>query len=129
MSYAAATSAYRDMEVLSASPGRLVVIVYDFLLVNLRRTGIAIDTNNVELFSVSIGKSQEALAELMGELDMEQGGQIAKELCALYAFFISSLIDVAGTKNRRLLARITAQVTDLRDAFAQITTMAIASAA
>ena len=73
MSYAAATSAYRDMEVLSAPPGRLVVIVYDFLLVNLRRTGIAIDSHNAELFSVSLGKSQDALVELMGELDMEFG--------------------------------------------------------
>jgi flagellar secretion chaperone FliS len=129
MSYAAATSAYRDMEVLSAPPGKLVVIVYDFLLVNLRRTGIAIDTANAELFSVSIGKSQDAIAELMGGLDMERGGKIANDLRALYAFFLSSLIDVVRTKDRRLLTRITAQVTDLRDAFAHIASTQIASAA
>jgi flagellar secretion chaperone FliS len=129
MSYAAATSAYRDMEVLSATPGRLVVIVYDFLLVNLRRTGIAIEANNVELFSSSLGKSQDALAELMGELDMEKGGQIAKELGALYAFFIGSLIDIATTKDRRQLARITAQVTELREAFAQVVAAQNANAA
>ncbi|MEO8620961.1 MAG: flagellar export chaperone FliS [bacterium] len=129
MTYAAATSAYRDMEVLSATPGKLVVIVYDFLLVNLRRTGIAIDTANAELFSVSVGKSQDAIAELMGGLDMERGGKIANDLCALYAFFLSSLIDVVRTKDRRLLTRITAQVTDLRDAFAHIANTNIASAA
>jgi flagellar biosynthetic protein FliS len=118
MSYAAATSAYRDMKEFSAPPGRLVV--YDFLLANLRRTGIAIDTNNVELFSASIGKSQEALAELMDEIDMERGGRTERETGALYAFFISSLIDVGSTKDRMLLSRITAQVTELRDEFAQI---------
>src|SRR2546430_702253 len=94
MSYGSASSAYRDMEVLSAPPGRLVVIVYDFLIVHLRRTAIAIDTANVELRSESLGKAQAALAELMGDLDMERGGAIAEQLCALYAFFISSLIDV-----------------------------------
>jgi flagellar secretion chaperone FliS len=128
MSYAA-QSAYRDIEVLSASPARLVVIVYDFLLVNLRRTSIAIDTKQAELFSVSIGKSQDALAELMGELDMDRGGQIARELGALYGFFLRSLIDVAMTKDARLLARVTAQVTDLRDAFAEIAASQTATAA
>ena len=128
MSYTAQT-AYRDMEVLSASPARLVVIVYDFLLVNLRRTDIAIETRKAELFSVSLGKSQDAIAELMGELDMERGGQIARELGALYGFFLSTLIDVARTKDRKLLARITAQVTELRDAFAEIAATQTANAA
>jgi flagellar protein FliS len=128
MSYTA-QAAYRDMEVLSASPGRLVVIVYDFLLVNLRRTGIAIDTNKPELFSTSLGKSQDALAELLGELDLERGGQIASELAALYGFFLASLIDVAKTKDRQLLARITTQVTVLRDAFAEIAAAQPANAA
>jgi flagellar protein FliS len=129
MSYAAASSAYRDMEVLSASPGRLVVIVYDFLLVNLRRASIAIETGNVELRAISIGKAQDAIAELMGELDMDRGGAIARELAALYGFFLNSLIDVSQTNDRRLLGRITTQVTELRDAFAQISTLTAASAA
>lgn len=129
MNYGSAASKYRDMEVLSAPPGRLVVIVYDFLIVHLRRTGIAIDTGNLELRSESLGKAQDALAELMGGLDMERGGEIAKQLGALYAFFISSLIDVGRTNDTRLLARITAQVTDLRDAFAQISVMSSANAA
>ncbi len=129
MSYGSASAAYRDMEVLSAPPGRLVVIVYDFLLVHLRRTAIAIDMNNVELRSESLGKAQAALAELMGDLDLERGGEIGKQLSGLYAFFIRSLIEVGQTKDRQLLGRITGQVTELRDAFAQISVTASASAA
>ena len=129
MSYGSVSSAYRDIEVLSAPPGRLVVIVYDFLIVHLRRTAIAIDMNNVELRSESLGKCQDALAELMGNLDMARGGAIAGQLSGLYAFFIKSLIDVAQTNDRRLLDTISKQVTELRDAFAQITVMSSASAA
>ena len=55
MSYTSASSAYRDIEVLSAPPGRLVVIVFDFLIVHLRRTSIAIEMGNVELRSESGG--------------------------------------------------------------------------
>lgn len=129
MSYAAATSSYRDMEVLSASPGRLVVIVYDFLLVNLRRTDIAINSGNAELFAVSLGKAEDGLAELMGGIDRERGGAIAEELVALYSFFLGSLIDIRVSKNRALLTRVTSQVYQLRDAFAEIAATPNASAA
>ena len=129
MSYGSASSAYRDMEVLSASPGRLIVIVYDFLLVNLRRTSIAIDMSNVELRSASLGKAQDALGELMGNLDLERGGNIAKELVALYSFFIGALVEVGRLNDKRLLAQITAQVSELRAAFAQITATSSQSAA
>ncbi len=128
MSYAAASS-YRDMEVLSAPPGRLVVIVYDFLLVHLRRTGIAIDTGNTPLFSVSIGKAEDGLSELMGGIDRERGGSVADELVALYSFFLGALVDIRATKNRALLARVASQVNVLRDAFAEIAAAPNASAA
>ncbi len=129
MSYAAATSAYRDNDVLSASPGRLVVIVYDYLLVSLRRAAIALDTNNVDLRIESLGRSRDALCELLGGLDMEQGGAIARDLSGLYTFYIAELMDVSGSIDAKKLSRITAQITDLRDAFAQITAPATASAA
>lgn len=129
MTHAAAPSTCREMDVSSASPERLGTNVYDFLLVNLRRAGIAIDTNNVELVSASVGTSQEVLAELMGAPDMEQGVQIARELGAPYAFFIGSLIGIARRKDRRRLSRITAEVTELRDASAQVSTTRAANAA
>jgi flagellar secretion chaperone FliS len=129
MSYAAATSAYRDNDVLSASPGRLVVIVYDYLIVSLRRASIALDTNNVELRIESLARSRDALCELLAGLDMEKGGAIATDLSALYSFFIGELIGIGFSYDAKKLARITAQITELRDAFVQITTPATASAA
>jgi flagellar protein FliS len=129
MSYAAATSAYRDNDVLSATPGRLVVIVYDYLLVSLRRASIAMDTNNAELRIESLGRSRDALCELLAGLDMEKGGQIAKDLSGLYTFFIAELMDIGRTYDAKKLARIAGQITELRDAFVQITMPATASAA
>jgi flagellar protein FliS len=129
MSYAAATSAYREMEVLSASPSQLVLIVYDYLLVQLRRTEIAIQTNKVELRSQSLTNCWNALAELMCGLDMERGGSLAVQLRSLYAFFSAELIDVGRTSDRKRLASVTAQVGELRDAFARTGETHAASAA
>src|SRR5258708_11542460 len=117
------------MDVLSASPAQLIVIVFDHLLVQLRRTGIAIETGNVDLRSVSLGRSQDALAELMGGLDMERGGELSKQLQSLYAFFIAELIDVGRYNDKGRLERITKHVSELRDAFSQISARQTASAA
>ena len=129
MTYAAASSTYREMEVLSATPGRLVVIVYDYLLVHLKRASIAIETKNVELRSESLSKAQLAAAELMRGLDIERGGEMSLQLAALYSFFLTSLIDVGRKNDAKLLARITHQVGELRSAFAEISVTQAASAA
>ena len=129
MSYAATSSAYREMEVLSASPGQLVVMVYDFLLVQLRRTRIAIETHDVELRCTSLAKSQNAITELVGGLNMEEGGDIARNLKSLYLHFLKELIDISRTGDMTRLACISAQVAELRDAFAQVTVRQTATAA
>ena len=65
MSYASAAVAYREREVLSAAPGRLVVMVFDHLLVNLRRARIAMEANNVQVRVEAIAKAREAAMELL----------------------------------------------------------------
>jgi flagellar protein FliS len=129
MSYAKATAAYRDNEVLSATPGRLVVIVYDYLIVQLSRAAIAIDSNNVELRIVSLENALNAVGELLGGLDIEKGGTIARDLSGLYSFFFARLVDVGRTCDKATLLRIITQVSELRESFAQISTTQSATAA
>lgn len=129
MSYADASSAYRQMEVFSASPGQLVVMVYDYLQVQLARLDIALETKDVELRSLAISRANAAIVELVSGLDLERGGALGKQLGSLYRFFISELIDIGRYSDRQRLARITVQVTELRTAFAEISTRPAASAA
>jgi flagellin-specific chaperone FliS len=60
---------------------------------------------------------------------MEKGGKIAKDLSGLYTFFMAELVDIGMAPDAKKLARIAAQVTDLRDAFAQIATLPAVSTA
>lgn len=119
MSYATAAAGYRDMDVLTASPARLVVMVYDHCLVSLRRAQLAIENGNVELRVASLGKAREALTELQGTLDLDAGGEIARNLASLYAFLLVELMDVGFRVDARRLTRVTAMVAELREAFAQ----------
>jgi flagellar protein FliS len=120
MTYSNAAVAYREREVLTASPAQLVVIVYDHLLVNLRRARMAHDARNNEVRVESIAKAREAISELLVTLDVERGGEMAQGLRSLYAFVLSELVDAGMRHDAARLDRITKMVSELRDAFATL---------
>ena len=117
MSYA---QQYRDVSVLSASPGQLVVMLYDNLLVGLRRTRMAMEAGNTELRGQHLGKCRNIIAELLSTLDHQKGGEVAANLSALYAFFLNELLDLGRASDVARLDRVTGCVQELRDAFSQI---------
>ncbi len=119
MTYHHAAASYREREVLTATPGKLVIIVYDYLLMQLRRTQVAMDAGNAELRVESTARARAALGELMATLDTEAGGgALARQLGGLYAFFITELMDLGLSADSSKLERISMLVLELRSAFA-----------
>lgn len=118
MSYATHANTYREMEVLSASPGQLVVMLYDHLLVTMRRARLVMDSNP-ELRGTLLEKARSVVAELLSTLDVEAGGDVAKSLSGLYTFFFGEMVDLALKPDVARLDRVTAMIGELRDAFAQ----------
>jgi flagellar protein FliS len=120
MSYASQASAYRDREVLTASPARLVVLLFEHAHSNLLRARRAVQTNNVQERVAAVGKAREAIMELMATLNMEQGGQIAQNLRSLYVFVLTELSDVARRPDGARLEAVIRVVSELHTAFATI---------
>ena len=120
MTYAQQSTRYREMEVLSASPGQLVVILYDHLLASLRRARLAIEGNNVEQRVAYLDKSRAAVTELLVTLDQAKGGAIATNLRSLYSWILTELLDIGMRPDVHRLDKVIAIAGELRDAFAQI---------
>jgi len=112
-----AASAYREREVMTASPARLVVLVYDFVLSNLHRAKAAGEVNNLSARLEALNQSKAGLMQLVSSLDLEKGGAMAANLRAIYGFAYSQLIDEARRPDAHRLERITTIVSELRDAF------------
>jgi flagellar protein FliS len=123
MAYGKQAARYREMEVLSATPGQLVVILYDHLLLTLRRTHVAMEAKAHEERMLQLDKARAALTELLVTLDLERGGEIARNLSALYSFLLGELIQVGVSGSMERLDRIIGIVSELRDAFAHIATL------
>lgn len=108
---------YRETEVLSATPGELVVLVYDHLLGSLLRCRGAIAAKDIEGRLAEVGRARDAVSELLATLDREKGGAVASQLAGLYAFFLRELSTLGVEPQVDRLDRIVAMVRDLREAF------------
>lgn len=118
MSYQSVANAYRESDVLSASPARLLIITFDFLLSQLTRAKVGIETKRPEIALPAIDKSRQAVGELLASVDPHHGGELAHRLTSLYAFILAELVEVGRTPDAKRLARNTQLIQDLRDAFA-----------
>ncbi len=105
------------MEILSASPERLVVIVFEQLVVNLERARIAMERNDIELRVVALRRARGLVSELLGTLDFERGGSIARQLSDLYQFMLVELVDVGTRGDLRTMKKLVSIASHLRDGF------------
>ena len=85
---------YRDQEILTASPVRLVAMLYDKAVTCLHDTVAAIEAGDIERRYKSSTRAIEIITHLALTLDMERGGQIAQNLEQLYRFMLKHLLDV-----------------------------------
>jgi flagellar protein FliS len=105
------------MEIHSASPERLLVIVFEQLVVNLERGRIAMERQDVELRVTSLRRARGLVAELLSTLDFEQGGPLAVELADLYQFLLAELVDIGKRGDLRTMRKLVNIATQLRDGF------------
>ena len=125
MGYTQAYNAYKETNVKTASQGRLVVLLYEEAVrqLTLASSLFSEDSNlpvqNIERFGKSILKSQEIITELQVSLDMEKGGEIAKNLMALYIFFNRQLTDANIKKDKAIVESILKMMSELCESWRQ----------
>jgi flagellar protein FliS len=112
------------MEFHAASPERLVVIVFEQLVVNLERARIVMerkdlkDTKDLEVRVASLRRARNLVGELLATLDFEKGGRIAVQLADLYQYMLYELVDIGQRGDVVTLKKLVNIATSLRDGFA-----------
>jgi flagellar protein FliS len=129
MSYSKQATRYRETEVLTATPGQLVVLLYDHLLLSLRKARVAMEARDSETQSECLEKGRNVLTELLVTLDRERGGEVAANLGALYSFLLGELVQVGIRPDVARLDRVAHMISELREAFAQVSATAAVTAA
>ncbi len=123
MAFNQAYAAYQKTNVTTASQGRLVVLLYEAAVKNLNAALGFLDAEDnikpgdIENFTKMIQKTQAIISELEVSLDMQQGGDIAKNLMSLYLYFNSELTSVSFNHSSEKIRFIKNMMTELLGAW------------
>jgi len=79
---------------MTASPARLVVMLYDRAIQSLNEAIKAIETGDIERRWKANKNASEIITHLAMTLNFEEGGQIALNLNDLYRFMLTTLVNV-----------------------------------
>ena len=112
--------AYRTSSVLTASPGQLVVMLYDGARRFLTQAAVAMGDKDVLASHNKLTRAENIIRHLRNTLDMEQGGQIAERLNSIYTFSLSHLRQARFDQDPRKLDEVNELLGKLRESWAAI---------
>ena len=112
--------AYRDSAVLTAPPERLVVMLYDGARRFLHQAAAAMREGQIEASHVKLRRAENIIAHLRDTLDLEQGGQIAARLQAIYTFCLRHAMQARFDRDAAKLDQISQLLGALRESWAAI---------
>ncbi len=116
------SDAYLTSSIATASPERLVLLLYDGALAAVSRAAAAMTgcaPDRVERIHNELSRAQAIVVELRASLDRAQGGDIARNLDALYAYYVELLIGANVRKDPAGLDVVREGLAGLRDAWAR----------
>jgi flagellar protein FliS len=118
--------AYRANSVLTASPGQLVLMMYDGALrsLALAREAFAHPPENVrrlEIINHQLLKAQNIIAELAATLNLDAGdGKFAREMQRLYDYYTRRLVEANLRKQVEPVIEVERLLGDVRNAWAEM---------
>jgi flagellar protein FliS len=116
-------SAYLKNQVMSASPAQLILCMYDGLIrfLSAAHGGFSeADTQKrFETIHNNLIRSQNILTELESSLDLQNGGEIAGQLSALYRFCGDTIRKANSFKDPVAIKHVIHMISELREAWSK----------
>lgn len=117
--------AYRSSTVLTASPGQLVLMMYDGALKALGQAREAFarpedDIRRIEIINSQLIKAQNIIGELQDTLNLEAGGEFAATLRRLYDYYNRRLVEANLRKQAEPIIEVERLLGELRGAWAEM---------
>jgi flagellar secretion chaperone FliS len=115
-----ANISYREAAVRGASPVRLVICLYQQAIEDLRRAVIALEKRDAEARTRAINHALVVIGQLQGTLDMERGGDVAKNLDRFYNVVRAGLVDAQFKQSAAILTQQIAQLVLVHEAWLEV---------
>jgi flagellar secretion chaperone FliS len=124
MNYAIHAKAYRQIATQTATPGQLVLMLYDGAIGFLERALVGFQNDDPlecnQTIHNNLVRAQAIIQELNFALNMEAGGELSATLRRLYQYFDERLHESNLTKKPGGVRDVVRRLTVLRDAWAEM---------
>ncbi len=124
MQLARLAKSYRSVAVTTATPGQLVLMLFDGALRFLSTAQHGFELEGIaarnEQIHNSLIKTQNILLELQASLDLKLGGDFARTMYALYDFMLAELQRANLTKDAEPIATVERLLREIRESWAQM---------
>lgn len=120
LGYEKYTGQFREHAVQSASPLQLVVMLYDGAIKFCDQGLVAMEKRDLDGQNNTLQRAQRIILELMSCLDTERGGEVAKNLLALYTYCINQLVEANIHDTKEPIRRVKKILNELRDSWVSL---------
>lgn len=110
---------YQQNQIATASKEQILLMLYDGAIRFCQQAKIAIDDNDMATKGKYVGKSMAIISELTTSLDHEIGGEIAKDLDALYGYMLKELSTANMKNDKGPIDIVVKLLKDLRQTWAE----------
>jgi flagellar protein FliS len=124
MQEAQSVQIYKEAAVNTASPGLLVLMLYDGVLQALSRAEYGFTLENLvkrnEEIHNGLMRAHEILRELQQSLDLEVETEFGERMYALYGFMLDRIFEANVKKSEEGLGPVKEMLQDIRDAWEEM---------
>ena len=113
-------NAYKKASVNTLDQTKLIIMLYDGAIKNASFAVEHMKSGQIEKVHECLIKTKNIVTELMATLDMDRGGDIAKNLQSLYSYMFSQLIEANMNKKTEPVVIVIDLLKELRAAWTQI---------
>ena len=113
-------NAYKKASVNTLDQNKLIIMLYDGAIKNANFAVQYMESGEIEKVHDSLIKTKNIVTELLATLNMEQGGEIAKNLKSLYSYMFSQLIEANMEKKAQPIVVVIELLKELRVAWVEI---------
>ena len=110
---------YKTTQISTATPGQLVVMLYEGAIKFCKLAKMGIEQKNVQTANNNLIKVQNIVQELKLGLDMKAGGEIAKTLDSLYEYMLRRLVEANIKKDAIIISEVQSSLEELKEAWVE----------
>lgn len=108
---------YQTSNITTASPEKLMIMLFDGAIQFLQKAKVAIAENNMQERAQNIESARKIIREFMRTIDLENGNDVSKSLFKLYNRMAMDLIKANVTRNAEKIDKVIEDLTNIRWGF------------